>query len=322
MRSLQNSGWELLPGFETMPKTGSKWRKTDSDDGAVFVPSTQGSSQPRSGSITWPTAALERVPAPAGLAPAERRIDHYGRSVSDVNLAFSAVAARPSGPGGDCGKCEGAARRRFSYQSFAPLGQAQRGRRALQVRLHLHQGFAQRRAKPWYSSPTKILFVPGQRAEVPPGPANRRTLARWADVPLLPSAERKATLVSSSILTQNITRGATDIPGLRPFAASGVSRAKRDRLGNTEYRNPKQIQNTKPKCLKRLGLSRFGFASLFWIFVLWICFGFRYFDFGFLHRAGPSARITSQTSPRNDSPAIGSCFLPGFCSALAPGLWN
>ena len=70
----------------------------------------------------------KRVPAPAGLAPAERRIYHYARVVSNLHLVFSAVAARPSGPSGDCGKCDGATGRRFCYQSCAPLGQAQRGR--------------------------------------------------------------------------------------------------------------------------------------------------------------------------------------------------
>ena len=63
--------------------------------------------------------------APAGLAPAERRIGHYRAAVLP-RWAFSAAAARP-GPGGGSGKREGVSRPGSSGQSFAPLGQAQRG---------------------------------------------------------------------------------------------------------------------------------------------------------------------------------------------------
>jgi len=63
--------------------------------------------------------------APAGLAPAERRIGHYRADVLP-RWAFSAAADRP-GPGRGSGKREGVTRPGFCGQSFAPLGQAQRG---------------------------------------------------------------------------------------------------------------------------------------------------------------------------------------------------
>ena len=52
------------------------------------------------------------------------------KTPSRGTIAFSAVAARTGGPGGDCGKCRMIGRRRTacSGQSRAPLGQAQRGR--------------------------------------------------------------------------------------------------------------------------------------------------------------------------------------------------
>ena len=61
----------------------------------------------------------------AQSTPAEQRIGHYRAAVLP-RCAFSAAAARPR-PGGGSGKREGVSRPGSSGQSFAPLGQAQRG---------------------------------------------------------------------------------------------------------------------------------------------------------------------------------------------------
>ena len=71
-----------------------------------------------------------RHPAPAGLAPAERGIDHYRPNHNSYSPFFFFAAARPAG--------RAAAKRKIgervarggvsSCQSFAPPGQAQRGR--------------------------------------------------------------------------------------------------------------------------------------------------------------------------------------------------
>ena len=69
----------------------------------------------------------KHLPAPAGLAPAERRIDHYRQSFNSCSRFFVLSAAhraaertknRERGSRGCVSSC----------QSRAPLGQAQRGR--------------------------------------------------------------------------------------------------------------------------------------------------------------------------------------------------
>ena len=66
-------------------------------------------------------------PAPAGLAPAERRIGHYGGS----SPCISRIPRPPPGPSGRAAAAEYAkelCESMSSGQSLAPLGQAQRGR--------------------------------------------------------------------------------------------------------------------------------------------------------------------------------------------------
>ena len=86
--------------------------------------SWRGEKAPLLSGLRLPVLFRFRV-APAGLAPAERRIGHYRADVPP-RWAFSAAAARPR-PGGGSGKRVGVSRPGSSGQSFAPLGQAQRG---------------------------------------------------------------------------------------------------------------------------------------------------------------------------------------------------
>ena len=80
-----------------------------------------------SGGLAATGATWSGLPPPLGLS--QRSEGLVTKTPSRGPFAFSAVAARPSGPGGDCGKCEIASETiARSGQSFAPLGQAQRGR--------------------------------------------------------------------------------------------------------------------------------------------------------------------------------------------------
>ena len=73
-------------------------------------------------------AALERVPAPAGLVPAERRIDHSG-SPSPTEISHFPASRRPALPAGRRLRRmrRGVARQCYSYRIIRSLGQAQRG---------------------------------------------------------------------------------------------------------------------------------------------------------------------------------------------------
>ena len=74
-------------------------------------------------------------PAPAGACPSGA--EDWPLRPPPCKFAFSSVAARPGGPGSDCEKCKRGREAAFQRdQSFAPLGQAQRGASPTAIIIH------------------------------------------------------------------------------------------------------------------------------------------------------------------------------------------